>query len=297
MKLYINGQLVNPALGSVTLQKSRSEAAATLTAVLYTAPADTYFLKLSVAVGNVVRLLDDNGAEIFLGSILELDRDPDTVTLTAYDPGIYLARNELYGVFCGSGADIIRAAAAQLDLTVGTSEPVPGFHNIVTYAGQTAFSVLRQAAGAGREIRLAGEVLSVFKQTANLYTVTADQVLQVSSRASIRQMVNRSVVTDYKARTLATAEHSADIAAYGQFQTVLLKNGTDAAAQAEAALQKKLLSADVTLFGSPGYRCSDAVVFSRNDWGLDSTYLITAVSHRWEAGLFTTELTLEELKP
>lgn len=295
MKLYINGQLVAPALGRVTLQKSRGEAAATLTAVLYTAPADTYFLKLSLAVGHVVRLLDDSDAEVFLGTIHELERTPDTVTLTAYDPGIYLARNELYGVFCGSGADIVRAVAAQLDLAVGTVDTAPGRHSIVTYAGQTAFSILRQVVGAGREICLSGGVLSVIKQTANRYDVTADQILEVSSRASIRQMVNTSVVTDYKARTLATARRAADLAAYGQFQAVLLKDGTDPAEQAAAALQGRLLSADVTLFGNLGYRCNDAVIVSHNDWGLEGAYLITAVSHRWEAGLFTTELTLEGL--
>ena len=101
MKLLIGQQMVMPALESVRLGKTRNEAAACLTATVLIAPADTYFLKLSVAVGDVVRLLDDGGKEIFLGSVHELDRTPETVTLTAYDRGVYLARNELYGVYAG----------------------------------------------------------------------------------------------------------------------------------------------------------------------------------------------------
>ena len=66
------------------LGKTRNEAAATLTATVLTAPADTYFLKLSVTVGDPVRLLDDNGKEIFLGSVHEIDRTPDAVTLTNF---------------------------------------------------------------------------------------------------------------------------------------------------------------------------------------------------------------------
>ena len=78
MKLYIGHQMVLPALESVRLGKTRSEAAATLTATVLTETADTYFLKLSVAVGDVVRLLDDDGKEIFLGSVHEIEREPET---------------------------------------------------------------------------------------------------------------------------------------------------------------------------------------------------------------------------
>ena len=56
MKLYANGILLNAAAQSVTLEKSRGDAAATLTAVLLTAAADRYFPKESLALGDAVRL-------------------------------------------------------------------------------------------------------------------------------------------------------------------------------------------------------------------------------------------------
>ena len=61
MKLYANGILLNAAAQSVTLEKSRGDAAATLTAVLLTAAADRYFPKESLALGDAVRLLGDAG--------------------------------------------------------------------------------------------------------------------------------------------------------------------------------------------------------------------------------------------
>lgn len=295
MNLYINDQLVAPALGSVTLQKSRNEASATLTAVLYTAPADTYFLDLSLALGDPVYLLDDSGTKIFVGSIHELERATDALTLTAYDAGIYLARNELAGIFCGTNESIIRTVAAQLALSLGTIEAVSGRHTIMTYAGQSAFSILKQVVGPGREIRLENNTLSVIRQTANQYTVTVDQVLQISSRADIGQMVNKSIVTDYKGATLAAAQQATDISAYGQFQSVFLKDGSNPVLQAQSKLKGRAFSADVTLFGQLNYRCNDVVIFGPNDWGLSHRYLISAISHRWKAGLFTTELTLEGL--
>lgn len=54
MKLYANGILLNAAAQSVTLEKSRGDAAATLTAVLLTAAADRYFPKESLDGGGAL---------------------------------------------------------------------------------------------------------------------------------------------------------------------------------------------------------------------------------------------------
>lgn len=135
--------MVMPALESVRLGKTRNEAAACLTATVLIAPADTYFLKLSVAVGDVVRLLDDGGKEIFLGSVHELDRTPEAVTLTAYDRGVYLTRNELYGVYAGTGRRIAGKIAGELGIPLGAVEDDGLYRTIVTGPGESAFSILR----------------------------------------------------------------------------------------------------------------------------------------------------------
>ena len=150
MKLLIGQQMVMPALEAVRLGKTRNEAAACLTATVLIAPADTYFLKLSVAVGDVVRLLDDGGKEIFLGSVHELDRDPEAVTLTAYDRGVYLTRNELYGVYAGTGRRIAGKIAGELGIPLGAVEDDGLYRTIVTGPGESAFSILRRGAGDRR---------------------------------------------------------------------------------------------------------------------------------------------------
>lgn len=295
MKLYIGQQMVLPALESVRLGKTRSEAAATLTATVLTAPADTYFLKLSMAVGDPVRLLDDGGKEIFLGSIHELEREPEAVALTAYDRGVYLTRNELYGVFSGTGKDIAAKLAGELGIPLGTVEDDGLRRTILTGAGQSAFSILRQAVGEGREIAIRDGALTVTKRDPIVYALPVQDILEVTSRASVRSMVNRAVVVGRNGRSLASAQNDGDITAYGRFQQVLGKDG-DAAAQAKAALQGRVLSARVTLLGNLAYRCGGTVEVHRPQWGLEGAYAVTAHEHKWEKGLFTTSLSLEGFK-
>ena len=295
MKLYIGQQMALPALGSVRLGKTRSEAAATLTATVLTAPADSYFLELSVAVGDPVRLLDDDGKEVFLGSVQELARTPEDVTLTACDRGVYLTRNELYGVFSGTGKTIAAKIAGELGIPLGTVEDDGLRRTIVTGAGMSAFAILRRAVGEGREIAVEGQALTVRRCREETFTLAPERVLEVTSRASIRSMVNRAVVVGRNGNRLAGAENAGEIAAYGRFQQVLGKDG-DPAEQAKAALQGRVLSARVTLLGNLAYRCGGTVKADRPQWGLEGLYTVTAHEHRWERGLFTTSLSLEAIK-
>ena len=292
MKLYIGQQMVLPTLEAAALSRTRNDAAATLTATVLTAPADTYFLKLSMAVGDPVRLLDDTGKEIFLGSIHQLDRTPDAVTLTAYDRGVYLTENQLCGIFTGTGRDIAGKIAAQLGIPLGTVEDDGARRFLNAGAGQSAFAILKQAAGVGRYISIEGGALTVRKRDAIVYPLAAQDVLEAASRASIVGMVNRAVAVGRNGGVLSGAENSADIAAYGRFQRVLSKNG-DPAAQAKAALKGRTLSARVKLWGNLAYRCGGTVSIQRPGWGLSGAYAVTAHEHRWEQGLFTTSLSLE----
>lgn len=293
MRLTINGILVNPVLGSVRLAKEQGDAAATLSAVLWTAAADTYFLHLSLKVGDVVQLADENGTERFLGSIHALERTPQQVRLTAFDRGVYLSRNEVSGMFAGSGSDICRQVAAKLGLKTGTLEADSRYQVIPAVTGKSAYAILRQAAGEGRAVSVEGKTLTVRNKGTVTYTLTAEQVIDISARADIRKVIDRCIVVDRKGRTLATAQNAAQQSAYGTFQRIVGKNSADPSEQAEAALVGRTMTAEVTVAGNCGYCCGAYLKGTLPQWGLEGTYRITAVTDLWEKGLFTTELTLE----
>lgn len=291
MKLYIGQQMVLPVLERLRLRKSRSEAAAVLSASLLSAPADALFQKLSLALGDPVRLLDASGQSVFTGSVHQLERTPEAVLLTACDRGICLTRNQLCGIYIGTPADIVRQVAEELGLSVGPVETENGWKIIVPGAGESAFSILRQAVGEKREIAVRGEALSVTKAAYMVYPIQPSRVLSARGTASIRSMVNRAVVTDRNGRVCGSAENTADVKKFGRFQSVHLQNGTDG--QAEAALTGRTFFGSLTVLGSLSCQCGAAVEIHRPDWGLDGIYSITGSEHCWEAGLFTTAMQLE----
>ena len=63
--------------------------------------------------------------------------------------------------------------------------------------------------------------------------------------------------------------------------------------KANAALRGRVLRGGLTVRGDLRYRCGAMVELHRKEFGLDGAYPLTAVKHRWERGLFTTELTWE----
>lgn len=293
MILMIRDQAVEQVLRLLTLSKTRSEAAATVTAQLLADAADNYLPGLTVAVGDPIRLLEDDGTAVFSGAVQEVRRSAGTVTVVAYDRGIYLTRNELYGVFAGTGAQIAAQVAGKLGIALGAVDARPLCRTIVSTSADTAFSILRQAVGEDREIWMEGAILRVGRENGEPVSLNPGAVLSAESRASIRQMVNRGVVLRRGGEMAAARENAADLAAYGQFQSVETLSGTDAAAQAEELLRGKTMTASLTVLGDLALRCGGRVRIAAPEWGLEGTYRVTECLHRWERGLFTTELEIE----
>ena len=277
-----------------TLEKALGDAAAALTATLWLAAADTYFLRLPLAVGDSVCLTGDDGTERFSGTVHTLERTPQQVRLTALDGGVVLSRNEVHGLFAGSGGDICRNVAARLGLSVGTLEAAGAPRCIPALSGVNTSALLRQAAGEGREVTVEGGALTVRRRREEIFTLPTAQVREVSAVADIRRLWDHVTVVDAKGRAVAAARNEADQRTYGTFRKVLGKSGSDPQAQAENALRSRIRSAEVVVDGNLNYRCGARIAGRQPDWGLTGTYTVTAVCHRWEKGLFTTELTLED---
>lgn len=292
MRLYGNGILLNALATVITLEKSRGEAAATLTVALLKAEADRFVKKESLAVGDEMRLCDDAGSEVFRGTVEAITRTPETVTLTACDAGLYLTRNEVCGVFAGSPESICRAVAGRLNIPVGQLFVPVGYKSLVVRSGVSAFSVLRQAVGEDREISVRDGKLTVEKAGETVLALPPEAVISSSGTASVAQMVNKCVVLGRNGGVEATAQNAEDVSHYGQRQRVLGRSG-DAQEQAKSALRGRVMRGELVLRGNLAYRCGVKIALNRPEWGIDAAYPVVAVKHVWKRGGFTSEVTWE----
>ena len=295
MRLYGNGALLGDIAEEIALEKSRGDAAATLSVTLCAAAADNYLKKESLKTGDALLLTDDADAEIFRGAVQAVTRSAERVVLVGCDAGLYLTANELYGVFAGSSEDICRAVAGKLGIPVGTLDVPAGYRALTFRAGARAFDILRLAVGEEREISVRDGKLCVEAAGETVLSPAEDAVYGASGSADVRRMVNKCVVVGRKGGVLASAQNAADIAAHGQRQKVLGKSG-DAAVQAQNALVGRVMRGSLVLRGDLKYRCGVKIALARPDWGIDGAYPIVAVKHVWKAGVFTSEVTWEASK-
>lgn len=294
MTFTIANQQVNQVLEELTLSHSVYQGAAILTATLLTQPADTYFPRLTLALGDPA-VLQQDGTSLFVGGVQEMRRSPQRVELTAYDRGVALTRNELYGAFAGTGAQIAAQIAQRLGIATGSVQTQQGYQTILSTAGQSAYDLLRQAVGPGVPIYMEGEKLCVGPGTGSPVAIPNDHILEIESVGDLTHMVNSAVVLKRgTAVPLASAQNGADITKYGQFQAVRTSTGGDPGQQARDALAGLAFSASLTVTGDLALRCGGSVSLESPQAGLSGAYAVTALTHRWRAGVFTSHLTLEQ---
>lgn len=294
MTLTIANQQVTEVLEELELSHSVYQGAAILTASLLTQPADSCFPGLTLAIGDPVALQQE-GKALFVGGVQELRRSPQRVELTAYDRGVALTRNELYGAFAGTGAQIVARIAQRLGMATGSVRTEKGYQTILSTAGQSAYDLLRQAVGQGVPIWMEGEKLCVGPAADSPISIPNDHILEIESVGDITHMVNSAVVLKRGTTTpLASAQNGADMKQYGLFQVVRTSTGDDPDRQARDALAGLAFSASLTVTGNLALRCGGTVSLDVSEVGLSGNYAITALTHRWKEGGFTSHLSLEQ---
>lgn len=75
----------------------------------------------------------------------KIQQEDERVELTAYDRGMALTRNELYGAFVGTGAQIVAQIAQRLGIATGSVQTQQGYQTILSTAGQSAYGLFPAA--------------------------------------------------------------------------------------------------------------------------------------------------------
>lgn len=277
--------------------------ARTLKIELVSITADADGPEADVALGDRVAFFAD--AQLFDGFVFAVQRSTSgrTMTVTAYDRGIYLTRNQCYYKFSGIRPEAAaRRIAADFGLTVGEIA-APGVNVSRNLVGVTVYKALSTlytlaAAQTGEKYHIGFEldrlVIREKKPDAETLIVQGgSNLLSASVTESIEEMTNRVVIVTDEGGIVSKLDTMEDIAAYGLMQSVV-KSSDGAQEEARALLESGGAAQKVAIecMGDVRSITGRTVAVHEPRGGLWGVYWIESDRHTWKNGIYTNQLTV-----
>lgn len=278
---------------NVTVEQNVSAAGREAVLSLIYAPEDSRFSLLNPACGESVTVVQ-MGETLFHGLIERAAWSSDgcAVTLICYDASSRLAKNSLYQAFSGTPAQIAARLCQLCGLVSGSLWNKAGLCWIPPACGRSAFSLLREAYGNECVVETRKDAVTVRPLGATQYVLRTDSLFSVSAANSCEGMITGVSVISGAGAVKASVRQTQLEAQYGQRRQAVSLSGSQsgAAAQARSRLTGLARSGQITIFGDPAVVCGARIQPDKGSFGLSGNYLITSVTHRIQAGIFTTTM-------
>ena len=248
------------------------------------------------------------GQTIFWGRVFERSRatGDSRYSVTCYDLGVYLNRNEAVYAFRSATADAIaRRICRDFVVEVGSLE-APGVSISRDFSGvslykiiQTGYALSAVETGEAYQLRFAATKLTAVKKIPREDTLILrpkSNLLTASTTESAANMVNQVQITDRNDRIVGTRSNAENVALYGLMQRVIRQqDGVNMSKQAERLLadgdvEQKI---SVTAMGNVELVTGNCVVVQEEVTGLNGLFWIDSDSHSWNRdGTYTCKLVL-----
>lgn len=262
-------------------------------------------LNLSVRNGDHVTM-DDAGVCRFAGMVVRVRQvtGSPTVSVTAYDMGIYLANNDgTYKFRDTEPADAVRRICGDYGIPY-SALAVAGVRVSRKFAGVRLWQIITTLyAKAGEQTgkrymaRFIGQELQVTERTVrptSLVIRPGSNLEQSTSERSIIKLQNSVAIYDSDGTLLQVVEDQDAVALYGLMQKhITQRDGEDAEAEARSVLedQAETQSISVTAAGDTDVITGDTVVL-RTGTGLEGICWVDSDTHQWRGGRHTMTLAL-----
>ncbi len=285
---------------------SKKSCARTLTVALPVNPGDKHLPLLDVQLGDHAVFREDG--KILLDGFVTKVSDTTgmgTRSVTIHDRGLHLNRNQAsYKFLSATPEEIVRRVAADFGIKVGTLPDTGSFRLSRNFVGVTLYKIIATAytkaaadTGVQYSIRFTGDELCVYtlqrRATTPLLT-PGSNLISASATRDIENLVNRVVIVDKDGAELDRVEDVGSQGSYGLSQKVL-KDSDNARSEALETLSdgktpKYQISVDG--LGDTRFISGETAAVQDKSTGLWGIFAIDADTHSWEAGRYTSKLTL-----
>lgn len=301
----------------VTWSGDNSQAARKIDVSLVVSPLDANIPRPYLGLGEMLKLTDDSGAELFRGYIFHKGKSLSGTELavTAYDGLIYLTKSKLAKKFSKlSPETVTKMVCAELGVPVGKLAET-GIQVSFIHMDKTGYEAIMTAYTSAAKHKNAdkaeqdyvlfmprmreGKLDVIVKGALAAKTpLTASRDLTEASYAEdIDSMVNKVLITNDQGEVVGSVEESGWVTNYGLLQSTYRKEeGKDAKAMAKTLLADVARSADVQLVGGPGtwdLIAGNSVLIEESYTGLTGRFYIDSDTHTFENNQHSISLQLK----
>ncbi|RJE48710.1 hypothetical protein A7K50_10210 [Dehalobacter sp. MCB1] len=274
-----------------------------------TASTDENIPKISLSPGNMLKLLDDNGVELFAGVIFyqERSRSNHMIRVTAYDSLIYLLKSKATYNFKKTTAESIAARiASDFVLSVGELKKTGIIQNLLVNA-QSPYEIITAAyTAAGKQngkrynVQMQNGKLFVLEKgtitaiTASLVIGSNLNITDATYSESIENMINRVMIYNDNGDSLGKVESQEWMKKYGVLQEIYQKEaGSDPKTVAKSMLKGLERNGNISVLGNSECLTGKSVKILEPFTGLKGLFEIATDAHTWQDGSYMMDLGLK----
>jgi hypothetical protein len=269
---------------------------------------DAYTPRYQVRNGSVVVLLEGE-KEILRGVVFKSPRNhKKTISITAYDHGIYLAKNKTTKILDSvSVKKFITSLCSEFGIPIG-SIPEISLALTAIYRDMTLYDMIVSAltevtkrTGEKYQVRMVQGKLNIIKKSDQVLSwriALGENLVDAQYSESIENLKNKIVIRGENNQVLAIVEDQELIAAYGLLQEQFSEQA-DAAGDAQSLAKNYLTDLGTVLkefsvnaIGIAQLRAGDAVQISDDFLEVSAVFYVDRVSHSFQNDSHTMNLTL-----
>lgn len=308
LSLIIGEKDVIGLCSTIKWSGSYSQCARTLIATIAASPYDKSIPTFDAAPGTAVKFLLDDTL-LFSGFVIKRARatSSNTVTVTSYDKGFYLNRNQIVRQYKNTTPEAVAAdLCGEFGIETGDLASTGytfsrNFIGVSVYkAIMTGYTLASGENGKKYQARLNGDKFEVIeiKKNENTLVIKGKSNLQDASYTdSIEKTVTEVVIYDKNAKKLDTVKQDDLPGDYGTIRQILQaadgkeKEARDKAKEtlADTGLDQQAV---VQCLGNVQNISGNTVIVQEEYTGLCGLFWISADTHEWKNGVYYNKLTL-----
>lgn len=291
---------------SITWSGEYQQAARTLEVGIAVSPHDSYLPREYIALGSMLKLLDDKDVELFRGYVFSKQKSYQgtEMAVTAYDGLIYLTKSQMSYNFQNMTPEAItRKVCSDLGVPPGNIAST-GINLSYIARGKTGndiiLTVYTQASrqnGKKYMLQMNQGKLDVIEKgsiTAHFVLDNAINLTNSTYSETLDNMVNRIVIVDETGKPAGKVENAEWMQSYGLIQSIYQKEqGKDPTTVANSLLQGVERKAGIEALGNTECITGRAIKITEAYTGLTGLFYIDADTHTWSEGKHQMNLTVE----